>query len=382
MPRNAATVSNAQLLRPDVVRNQMMETVDQMERINMGDQQGYASASAIFPTVNLDNPVESYYQYDGVTSAMSPVGFDAEPPLMSLDLPSKAEVTIESYKEAFNPKRGVETTLSSSSGAVPFSVYQRGVSKLNTKIWLTRELISWRGDSAVDGLVGKWGNTPHSEVAAEGNVRTVATAWSDAANATPVADIEDLAFDITNNGTMTGNQVMPSIFMGPKTLRDAKNTDEMADALPSNQYQRVTQDAVSDIIGEYVNDIRLVMVYYPRTNANGEYLDDAGNIVDDADDAVLDNILEPYDPVNDVVRRNVILGRPGAGSAYFPWYLDRLTEDVGPGEVPGEMSVDQQNGFLTYVWKKPSSRETYVSAEQELGFEVQQGSNFGVISGV
>jgi len=377
MPRTAATVSNADLLRPEVVRNQMVETVDQMERIEMGDQQGYASAMSTFPMVNLDDPREAYYTYDGVTDAMPPTGFDAEGELMSVDLPDKESVEIEGYKQRFNPKRGAETH----SSGLPFSVYRRGVSKLNTKIWLTRELVAWRGDESIDGLIGRFGNSAHPDVDADGTVTAVSTGWDDSANATPYSDIEDAAFGIVNNGRMTGGQVQPTVFVGPTTLRDAKQTEDMEGRLPTDRYQRVTDEAIADILSDDVMDVRTVFVYYPRTNADGEFIDENDNVVDDASEAANDNILEPYDPVNDVVRRNAVIGRPGAGSAYFPWMLDRLTEDVGPGDLPGEMSVDEQNGFLTHVYKD-FSRNTYVSAEQELGFEVQRGENWAILSGV
>ena len=377
MPRTAATVSNADLLRPEVVRNQMVETADQMERIEMGDQQGYASAMSTFPMVNLDDPREAYYTYDGVTDAMPPTGFDAEGELMSVDLPDKENVEIEGYKQRFNPKRGIETHTS----GLPFSVYRRGVSKLNTKIWLTRELVAWRGDESIDGLIGRFGNSAHPDVDADGTVTAVSTGWDDSANATPYSDIEDAAFGIVNNGRMTGGQVQPTVFVGPTTLRDAKQTEDMEGRLPTDRYQRVTDEAIADILSDDVMDVRTVLVYYPRTNADGEFIDENDNVVDDATEAAHDNILEPYDPVNDVVRRNAVIGRPGAGSAYFPWMLDRLTEDVGPGDLPGEMSVDEQNGFLAHVYKD-FSRNTYVSAEQEIGFEVQRGENWAILSGV
>ena len=382
MPRNPANVSNAALLRPEVVRNQMLETVDQMERIEMGDQEGHAAAISTFPAVNLSNPTEGYYQYGGTTDAMRPVGFDADPPLMSLDLPERDQITIDGYKEAFNPKKGAETTLNAGATGLDWSIYQQGIGKLNTKIWLTRELIAWRGDSATEGFIGSWGNDAHSKVEDADNVRPANTAWSDETAATPTDDIDDLAFDVVNNGYMSGGQATPNVWMGPETLRDMKNTDDMQNALPSNTYQRVTQDAVADILGEWTNNVQLVMVYYPRTDENGQFLDADNNIVDNADDAKMDNMLEPYDPANDVVRRNVVVGRPGASSAFFPWFMDRLTEDVGPGDVPGEMDVDEENGFLTYVYKDPPTRETYVSGEQEIGFHIQRGSNFGILQGV
>lgn len=377
MPQNNATIQNLDLLRPEVVRNQMIDSVDQMDYIELGNQNQYASAMSVFPTVNLDDPTESYYTYDSVTDAMEPVGFDAEAPLMSIDLPDQGDISVEGYKEAFNPRKGVETHAS----GLPFSPFQRGISKLNVKIWLTRELITWRGDGAVEGLIGPYGDTPHSDLLTD-NVRPASTAWSDADLATPSEDIEDLSFDIVTNGMLSNGNVKPSIFMGPRALKDLKRTQDMEDKLPDNRYQQVNQQALNDILSEDIDNIYSVMVYYPRTNADGQFLDEAGNIVEKAKDAAKDNILEPYDPVADTIRRNVVVGRPGAGSAFIPWFNDRLTEDVGPGEVNGNMSVDGQNGFLTYVYKDNPTRNTYVSAEQEIGFELMRPENWGLITGV
>lgn len=377
MPQDTANIRNIDLLRPEVVRNQMLETVEQMDSIELGNQQRYASAMSVFPTVNLDDPTEAYYTYESVTDAMEPVGFDAEPPLMSVDLPEKANISVESYKEAFNPHKGAETH----SSGIPFSPFQRGVSKLNVKIWLTRELITWRGDGAIDGLIGSYGNDPHADLETD-KVRAASTAWSESGTASPYSDIEDLSFDIVTNGVLSSRDVKPSIFMGPRALRDMKQTDEMEGMLPDNRYQQVNQDALNDILSEDVDNIYTVMVYYPRTNEDGRFLDADNNIVEKAKDAAKDNILEPYDPVADTIRRNVVVGRPGAGSAFIPWYNDRLTEDVGPGEVNGNMSVDNQNGFLTYVYKDNPTRNTYVSAEQEIGFKLMRPENWGLITGV
>lgn len=375
-----ATVSEADLLKPEVIRNQMVETVDQMERIEMGDGQRYASAMSEFPLVNLDDPTESYYTYDGVTGRMHPTGFDAESPIGTIDLPSKENIEIESYKEKLNPSKGVETHLS----GVPFSAFARAVSKLNQKIFLTREQISWRGDESIDGLIGQYGATAHPDISTD-NVVDVGTAWSDSVNATPYADITSVAFDVVNNGFLGGNQqVSPNIYLGPTTLRDLKQTEDMQGRLPTTNYQQVTNEALDATITENVEDILPVMVYTPREDANGNFIDATGTIVDDADDAAMDNILEPWDPAANAgaggVRRNVVIGRPGANSAMFPWFLDRLLEREG--EVPGEMAVDNNNGFFTQVWNSPDPVATYFAAKQEIGFSITRGENWAILRGV
>ncbi len=371
-----ATVRNADLLKPEVIRNQMVETVDQMERINMGDGRQYASALSEFPLINLDNPTEGYYTYDGVTGRMRPTAYDAESPIGTVDLPDKANVTIESYKKKLNPDKGVETHLS----GLPFSAFARAVSKLQLEIFFTREQVTWRGDESVDGLIGQHGTSAHPDIPGD-NVVDIATSWSDSVNATPYDDITNVAFDVVNNGYMGGNQqVLPNVYVGPRTFRDAKLTDDMENRLPDTMYGQVTDEVVNNIVSDDINNILPVMVYGPREDANGNYIDENDNIVDDADDAVMDNILEPYDPGSGTVQRNVVIGRPGAGSAYMPWFLDRLMEYQG--EVPGEMSVDPNNGFFTQVWNSPDPVATYMAAKQEIGFEVQRGENWAVLRGV
>jgi len=372
-----ATLNEADLLKPEVIRNQMVETVDQMERIDMGDGSQYASALSEFPLVNLDNPTESYYTYDGVTGRMRPTEFDAESPIGTIDLPSKEDVEIEGYKEKINPNKGVETHLN----GVPFSAFSRGVSMLQIKIFFTREQISWRGDESIDGLIGQYGTSAHPDLPSN-NVVDVATAWSDSTNATPYTDITDVAFDVVNNGYLGGSnsQVAPNVYIGPRTLRDLKQTEDMENRLPTNLYQQVSTDAVTEIVSDDVNNVLPVMVYAPREDANGNYIDESGNIVDDADDAAMDNILEPWDPSTGAVQRNVVIGRPGAGSAFFPFFLDRLLEYEG--EVPGEIAIDSDNGFFTQVWNSPDPIATYFAAKQEIGFKIQRGENWAVLRGV
>jgi len=371
-----ATVRNADLLKPEVIRNQMVDKADQIERIEMGDGQQYASAMSEFPLINLDNPTEHYYTYDGATARMHPTSYDAESPTGEIDLPSKEDITIQSYKEKFNPQKGVETHL---SGISP-GAFSRAVSKLQLKIFFTREQIAWRGDEAVDGLIGQFGGSAHPDIDSD-HVIDVATAWSDSANATPYDDVTSLAFEIVNNGYLGGNQqVLPNIYMGAETLRDLKQTDDMEDRLPSTNYQQVTSEALANLITENVNNILPVMVYAPREDADGNFIDANGNEVDDAGNAAMDNILEPYDPSSGTVQRNVVIGRPGASSAFFPWFLDRLQEREG--EVPGDMSIDPNNGFFTQVWNSPDPIATYLAAKQEVGFTIQRGENWALLRGV
>jgi hypothetical protein len=189
-------------------------------------------------------------------------------------------------------------------------------------------------------------------------------------------------YGVVNNGYLGGgnSQVAPNVYIGPRTLRDLKQTEDMENRLPSNRYQQVSTDAVTEIVSDDVNNVLPVMVYAPREDANGDYIDESGNTVDDADDAAMDNILEPWDPSTGAVQRNVVIGRPGAGSAFFPFFLDRLLEYEG--DVPGEIAIDSDNGFFTQVWNSPDPIATYFAAKQEIGFKIQRGENWAVLRGV
>jgi hypothetical protein len=376
-----ATVSDSDLLRPDVIRNEMVETVDQMERIQMGGDGTYASAASTFPLINLDDPNPEYYTFGGATNPMSPTGFAAESPVGTLSLPSKEDVSVEAYKKKLKPDKGVETHLSN----VPYSVFSRAVSKLQLKIWLTREQIAWRGDSSIEGLIGPRGGSAHSEIPTR-NVNPVSTPWSDSANASPYDNVSELVFSIVDNGYLGAQQNPVTMYGSPGAIRDMMRTDDMENRISNVRVQNVQTDDLLDILDEDLGRIRRVNVRVPRTNADGEMIDSSGTVVDDVDEAQMDNVLDPWDPSADsgsgAQVRNVVIGRPGPGSAYMPWFLDRLTELTDEVPPTGEVSIDETNGFFTQVWSTHDPIGQFLAAKQEVGMHVRRGSNWSVLRGV
>lgn len=377
-----ATTRNADLLRPDVIRNQVVETVDQMERIQLADEQGFASALNTFPVINLDDPDAEFFTYDGAVSRMKPVDVNSESPIGTLDLPERRGQETQSYKIKFQPDKGIESRLSDT----PFSVHQRAVQKIQLKIYLTREQISWRGDEQVEGLIGETGTDAHDEIPAE-NVIAAGTAWSDHVNSDPVGELAQLAYQTTANGFYGGGvPARPTIYLSPSVLQDLKQNQDMQDRLSGVRVQNVTRDTISEIIDEDLGGIRRVMVQVPRENADGQLIDENGNPVDDPDDAAHDNVLEPWDPAANAGAggnvRNVVVGRAGPQTAYFPWYLDDLTETMDGVDIPGDIAIDDDQGFFVQRTGDWDPIGSWIKGAQDVGFTVERGRNLGVIRGV
>lgn len=377
MPERNATLSNAQNLGPEVLRNEIVDRVDQMERIELGGSGTYAAAMSVFPMVNLDDPDEAYYTAGGATGPMSPTALTAESPVGQLDLPSKESVEITAYKKKYIPDKGVETHLSNNT---PFSIFQRAAGQLRKDIFITREQVAWRGDEVVDGMVGQFGGSPHPDIQ---NTATPTTAWSDTTNSVPYDDISNLAFEIWDNGLFTnGEPALPTVFIPPSVGRDLKQNADMEDRVSGVRIRSLGLNDVQEIMDDEIGRFRQVLVNLPRQNAAGEYIDDAGNVVDNVEDAAFDNALEPYDPATGTKNRNVIIGRPGVSSAYMPWFSDRLLERASQAPDPGSVSVDSQNGFFTQVWNTYDPMTANFKAGQEIGLEIHAGENWAVISGV
>ena len=367
------TQRNARELRPDILRNEIVEYVDQMERIEVDGEGRYASALTEFPLVDLDHPDEEWYVMDGVRGPMHGTSYAAESPLGTLDMPSRDDVAVQAYKKKYRPDKGAETEFDQT----PFSLYMRAAAVLRTEIFLTREQVSWRGDEHVEGLTGQYGDEPHSDIPTD-HVFDNLTGWDDASAATPYTDLTSAAFEVRNNGVFFG-QAEPNIYLSPSAARDMKQTEDMEDRLHGVQLKSVSTGDVEVLLDDQIGEMKTVLVYVPRTDADGNYIDEDGQVVDNADDAVQDNILEPYHPVDETTYRNVVIGRPGASSAYIPWFSERLLSRANDAPDPGEIAVDDMNGFFTQTWNEHDPIMPNFKAGQEIGFKVQRGDNWAVL---
>lgn len=370
-----ATLQNAQNLTAEVLRNEIVSNVDQMERIEVGDGE-FASAMTEFPLVNLDDPQQAFYTLDTVRGPMESSALNSEAPLGSLELPDRGEaVETEPYKKKYNPEKGVNTTLADS----PYTVFGHAASVIRLELFVTREQITWRGDRNIDGFIGQYGTSPHPDLPAD-QVVTPANAWSDTVNSTPYDDVTSITYQIMNNGRLFEGDPAPNLYLSPSVARDLKRSDDMENRVSGLRIEALGLDDVSEVFDESLGRIRRVMVYVPRTNANGEYIDDTGTVVEEAQDAALDNILEPWDPAAGAQRRHAVIGRPGVNSAYVPWFLDRLNEYAQDAPPNGDLSIDGQNGFLTQIWSENDPLTSWFKGMQEVGFQLETPQNWGILT--
>lgn len=370
------TYQNTDGLTPEVLRNTMVETINQMNRITVNGDGGYASALTVFPMVNMNSPEEGYYTFGGVTGGMPAAAPDAESPIGALTLPSKASYDTHSYKRKINPKKEVEVELDAANA--PFSLFQYGSSYLRSETFIRREINTWRGDENVDGLIGPDGQTPHPDISDEGNAYTSLTGWDDRTASDPYQNVLDISHDIKTQGLFEANENRPVMFAGPDVIRDMRLNESLRDRLGVTRDSTLNTADVSGLMGDDISGIREVAVQVPRTNGDGELVDDEGNVVDEAEDAAMDNILEPYDVDAGTKRRNVVIGSPGVESAFCPWYLEKLTKTADNTPMTSSVSVDNQRGFLTQMWASDDPIETWMAAKQDFGFHVRRPQNWAI----
>jgi hypothetical protein len=137
-----------------------------------------------------------------------------------------------------------------------------------------------------------------------------------------------------------------------------------------------------EILDTEIGEIRRVMVFLPRKNSSGQYIDETGAVVQERENAARDNVLEPYDPNTDSVTRNVLIGRPGGNSAFIPWFSDELAEKAAQAPARSRVAVDDQRGFITQKWTQDDPLVSTFKGMQSIGFEVSRGENWGIIQDV
>lgn len=122
----------------------------------------------------------------------------------------------------------------------------------------------------------------------------------------------------------------------------------------------------------------------PRKNTDGDYIDETGTVVNDIDDAAMDNVLEPYDASSDTVHRNIVIGTPGAQSAFIPWFGDNMGGFDAPGapQVDSGFAVDTNRGFTTQTWIGKDPAVTWLKAVQDVGFHVELPEHWIVVQDI
>lgn len=386
MPR--LSLADAGLLSPKTLRNEIVEETNQMESIQPGQSNEYASANSTFPAVNLDAPEESYFVIGGGVAPMTPTAYASESPIGALGDISERDITTDGYKRKLAPEKEVDAKLNNPNQIL--SLYNWAARQLRTSLFLTREQVSWRGDAVTDGLIGVDGNTPHPDLPSA-NALDPATSYDDYAGSKPYQDLTHASYllDQTDQGMMDANvSAEPTMYVSPSVWRDIKRNEDMQGRFTGVEVQGISGQQVRSLLDEEIPNIRKVRVRVPRRNDAGEFLDANGNTVDDIDDAEMDNVLEPYDPSADAGaganRRNIVVGKPGQRSAFIPFFTENMG-DFNEGSAPqmaGGFGVDRNRGFWTQTWMGQDPAVTWLKAVQDIGFHLELNEHWAVIKNV
>jgi hypothetical protein len=373
MPMNFS-LSDAEQLSPKRIRNRIVRELDNMNRANS------FMAPDVFPLIRLGSIEEIYHRMSGVRMPMPGASLTSESPTAGLEDLDEDTITVETMKEKISPEKAVDAELNSEQDILSIADY---VSRsLRHDLELSRSHTAWRGYNGVEGLIGPEGNSAHSDIPSD-HVLTPTTAFSDSANSDPYGAFNTAKWEIRDDGTdfeMLANGNSVTAYVPTTVLQDLEDNDDL-----ESRHQGVNVQNIDDIdilTGTLpVDEIVEVATKTPRTNADGEPIDDTGAVVSDPQDAVQDNILEPYDAGDDTVRRNIVLGTPGPESAALPWLTDRLAEHVGT-TPHGDFSADVNNGFIIQRWAEPDPSITWHKIAQELGFELFLPKNWAIIQDI
>lgn len=371
----------AGLLSPKTLREEIVQDIDQMEQMQ---EEGVADANGLFPAVNLDAPEESYFTIGGAIAAMSEVDRAAESPISALGDINEKDISTYSFKEKIAPEKETDAKLNSDQQIL--SLYRWGANQLRASLFLTRNKVAFQATRSVDGFLGTDGDSIHPDIPAS-NVLNPDYKFSDRAQSTPYEMFSYASYllseaDQTYMNAMVSGE--PTALVTPSIWHDIKNNEDMKGRFSGVEVRGLTGGQVRRLVDEEIPNIQVVKVKLPREDANGNFLDEDGNIVNDVDNAAMDNVLEPYDPVAGEQRRNIIIGRPGVESAFLAWYGDNMGEFDEPDapSTSGGFAVDNDRGFGTQTWMSQDPRVTWLKAFQDIGFHIMLPEHWVVINDV
>jgi hypothetical protein len=313
---------------------------------------------------------------------MQHVPYDAESPIGTLGDITEKDITTKGYKKKLAPEKETDAKLNSERQIL--SLYQWAANQLRTELFLTREQVCWQGDDVTDGFIGTDGASAHDDIPSD-HVLTPGTAFSDHANSTPYDELSMASYLIANSdqGFYDMDAPMdPVAYVSPSVWRDLKLNNDMSDRFSGVEVRGLTGEQVRRLVDSEIPNIREVRVKLPRTDSNGNYVDDQGNIVDDVDDAVYDNVLEPHDGSDNV--RNIVIGTPGPQSAFIPFFGENLGDfdDPTAPDLDTGFATDMQRGFMTQTWMSHDPATTWLKAMQDISFHLHLPEHWVVIQDI
>lgn len=367
----AFTLSKADTISPKTLRNEIVRDLDNRER------EGALIATEVFPLVELSDSQETFFTMDGAEMPMPRGDLAAESTVVDMEDLDEDQIDVDTFKAKISPEKGANTELNSDQEIL--NLFEAAADTLRLRLEIARSMIAWRGYGGIEGMIGETGDSAHSDIDAD-HVITPATAFSDTANSTPQDHFTEADFQISNDGDNLDQAGPVTAYVSPSVLRDLKQNDDLEGRFSGVEVQGLTEDQVANVLP--IDNIVEVRTQVVRTDANGQPIDDAGNVVEDPGNAAKDNILEPYDAGAGTQRRNVVMGAPGEVSGFIPWFADRLAEHAQQAPPGGDFAVDMQNGFMTQMWTENDPLVTWFKIAQEVGFHLHRPDNWAVIQDI
>lgn len=367
------TLSRADELSPDTVRNQIVRDLNQLQ--TRGPR-----IRDVMPTIVLTDSEETYYRMDSAALPMRQTALDAESPTGDTEDLSEDQYSVDAFKKKRSPERGADFELNTDEDLL--NAFNWVVNQLERELRITREIAGWRGLGDVNGFVGADGQTAHPSLSSD-HVLTPSTAFSDSANSTPQDVFHNADELVDTDGLLLDEMPQPTAYVPPSVMTDFKMNDDLESRFSGVAVQGLTEEQVANVLP--VDNIVKVYTQAVRTNDEGQPIDSSDTVVDDRSNAVKDNILEPYDFTNGTQRRNIVFGTAGDPRAVgMPVLTDRLDNIVQRGgeEPTGSWSVDTSLGFITQSWWQDDPAMTWYKIAQEIGVEMVRPENFVVIQDI
>lgn len=367
------TLSRADELSPETVRNQIVRDLSQLQ--TRGPR-----IDDVLPTIVLTDSEETYYRMNEGVLPMRQTALSAEAPIGASEDLSQDQYSVDTFQKKRSPERGADFELNTDEDLL--NAFNWAVNQLERELRITREIAGWQGLDDVDGFIGPDGQTAHPALSSD-HVITPGTAFSDHANSTPQDHFHQADFLIDDDATLLDEMPTPTAYVSPSVVQDLKQNDDLESRFSGVETQGLTEEQVASIIP--LDNMSTVYTQVVRTNEDGQPIDENDNVVDERGDAAKDNILEPYDVSAGTNRRNIVFGTAGdARAAGMPVLTDRLNNIVerGDEEPNGSWSVDETMGFVTQSWWNNDPPQTWYKIAQEIGIEMVRPENFVVIQDI
>lgn len=363
------SLARAEELSPKRIQNRIVRKVEQMD-----DNDAFITNEA-FPLYRMGATTETYHRQNGLRAPMQGTSLVSESPVASLEDLDEDEMSVTTLKEKISPEKAVDQALNNEQQILNIAEYVSDALRMD--LLTSRTLMAWRSYNGVEGMIGSQGTSAHSRIPTD-HVITPTDPFSDEANSIP-HDIFMQAQELIDIDGTGFNDLPPlTAYVPPSVLWNLKRNDDLEQRFSGVRVQTIdTMDDLSQVIPIRIRAIRTKVA---RTNNNGEPIDENDNVVS-VNNAVADNILEPYDPSIPGPVRNIVVGTFGQEAAVMPWFPDRLT-DLLDNAPSGDFTMNQQLGFLLQRWAEHDPSVSWRKIAQEIGFHVIRGENFVVLQDV